>query len=339
LVVIAIIGILIALLLPAVQAAREAARRSQCSNNLKQLGLALHNYHDTYGKLPCLMGGGTTASPSAGWVNPLVMLLPYVEQTALWNQISSPSTFNKTQYPPFGDRPWHTNYLPWRANIPAYHCPSDGEALNKSATQPGRNNYCMSVGDYTPTYNADPNRGPFGCKKWLSFASIRDGLSNTIAMSERCICADQNMIKGGIATNQTSAVAPSSGSPTSNNPAACLSTRGTGGRYASGPSTQKSSGLSWAEGVPGRSQINTILPPNAPSCNSESWVYGPMLVPPTSYHPGGAMTLKCDGSVAFVSETINTGNLSLGTQISGPSNYGVWGAMGSRAGGEAYAAQ
>ncbi|MDB5338411.1 MAG: hypothetical protein JWN70_4030, partial [Planctomycetaceae bacterium] len=83
LVVIAIIAVLIALLLPAVQQAREAARRSQCKNNLKQLGLALHNYHDTYGvfpyaQTPCCSGGHT-------WVE---MLLPFMDQAPMYNQIN-----------------------------------------------------------------------------------------------------------------------------------------------------------------------------------------------------------------------------------------------------------
>ena len=95
LVVIAIIGILIALLLPAVQAAREAARRSQCTNNMKQLGLALHNYHDTYRCLPPLIGG-PVLDPATGignpYLNSLVRLLPYIEQTTVYSQVASRSS-------------------------------------------------------------------------------------------------------------------------------------------------------------------------------------------------------------------------------------------------------
>lgn len=328
LVVIAIIGVMVGLLLPAVQAAREAARRMQCSNNLKQLGLAIHNYHDTYDALPRMMGG---TPDSAGWVNGLVMLLPYMEQGPLWDQISSPNTFDGVNYNAFGATPWTTAYHPWRSNIPGYLCPSDGEGPRKGATSPGRNNYCFSVGDDTPSHGAGGrNRGPFGRTDFMSFADIRDGLSNTVAMSERCIATDGMLVKGGVVGTHASVTA----TPANNVPINCMGTLGTNGTYAPGLTTIVMAGLSWAEGVPGRTQVNTILPPNGPSCNSEGWVYGPMLVPPTSYHTGGVSTLKCDGSVSFVSDTIDTGNLGSGGVTAGPSPYGVWGAFGSRAGSE-----
>lgn len=94
LVVIAIIGILVALLLPAVQAAREAARRMQCQNNLKQLGLALHNYHDTYKRLPSLAQGTNQAAvperdSNYGMLGGIVHMLPFVEQTPLYDQFGT----------------------------------------------------------------------------------------------------------------------------------------------------------------------------------------------------------------------------------------------------------
>src|SRR5438552_8131033 len=105
LVVIAIIAVLIALLLPAVQQAREAARRSQCKNNLKQLGLALHNYHETYGVFPFECGGtGWTGSGTGNWgrLSGTVVLLPFLDQTPLWNQISTalPGGAVSGKYPP-----------------------------------------------------------------------------------------------------------------------------------------------------------------------------------------------------------------------------------------------
>src|SRR6187399_3083624 len=106
LVVIAIIAVLIALLLPAVQQAREAARRTQCKNNLKQLGLALHNYLDVAGMFPHRRGGTDGASATLSNDNHgsgLTMILPYLDQSPLYNQISSTQTFGTTTYAPFGD--------------------------------------------------------------------------------------------------------------------------------------------------------------------------------------------------------------------------------------------
>src|SRR5687767_14888137 len=108
LVVIAIIGVLVALLLPAVQAARDAARRTQCANHLKQLVIALHNYHDTIGVFPYRQGGTGLSSSSATLTNTqqgsgLTMLLPFMEQGSLYSQIASPQRFGGVNYEPFGD--------------------------------------------------------------------------------------------------------------------------------------------------------------------------------------------------------------------------------------------
>jgi len=128
LVVIAIIGILVALLLPAVQSARESSRRIQCANNLKQLGIALHNYHDTQQRFPCninrlpdyLVNGGS--GDSRQWASHLVLLLPFVESGSMFQAIKFESTQRAWEQDLYGNGKILANYV-----IPTYTCPSDYE--------------------------------------------------------------------------------------------------------------------------------------------------------------------------------------------------------------------
>lgn len=337
LVVIAIIGILIALLLPAVQAAREAARRSQCTNNLKQLGLALHNYADTAKKFPTL-SGGTIGTPSAfndgnnGQLCGLVALLPFLEQGPLWDQISGTTTFGTTSFPPFGPAAWRTDYPPFRAQTPGLLCPSDGGSGSRNpSNEQGYNNYMFSVGDHINNCAYDkPTRGPFAHQYYGSFSEISDGTSNTVGMAERSMYRATGAIRGDIADGM---------GPIDQTPTICQATEGTNGRYKSGINLngEKVVGKRWADGRPAWNGINTVLPPNSPSClspSNQSWQWG--LFSASSYHPGGANCVMMDGSVQFISDTINTGNLAAPQpgNRGGPSPYGVWGSLGSMAGGD-----
>ncbi|TWT95001.1 DUF1559 domain-containing protein [Neorhodopirellula pilleata] len=223
LVVIAIIGVLVGLLLPAVQAAREASRRMSCSNNVKQIGLGLHNYHAAYNQLPIEGTGATNemvnsatagdASNGTGFtrleLSFLVGLLPFVEQQSLWEQISNPMVESDgDRWPAFGPRPRQGDYPPWATNIPTFRCPSDpGYGLPGL----GRTNYTACSGDgfyYAMEgvtvwqgsvsngrwlYESDSQamtrsrcglRGAFVTRKSMKFRDLTDGLSNTIAVGE-----------------------------------------------------------------------------------------------------------------------------------------------------------
>ena len=339
LVVIAIIGILIALLLPAVQAAREAARRSQCTNHLKQVGLALQNYHSTHNRLPALHGGTSGInSPDqhvyhnnnqlSGWIG----LLPFMEQVPLWEQIKAGGTYGSTTYNPFGPGAWYTNYPPFQQQVPGLRCPSDPAQRTNPTGEQGISNYAFCVGDTIQNNQNNNNRGIFAAQRYTRFADITDGLSNTIAVAERA--ASRYPINGTADTSVRGGTALSTGDTIHSDPTVCLATASGGqGKYTVASLTNIT-GRYWADGRPAALGITTVLPPNSPSClhNSNNWEWG--VFSATSYHPGGANAVMADGSVHFFSETINTGNLAIVQPASGASVYGIWGALGSMAGGE-----
>ncbi len=198
LVVIAIIATLVAILLPAVQQAREAARRSTCKNNLKQIGIALHNYHDTYNRLPAGItnsGSGGGDRPAWGWGS---SILPQIEQTALYDALN------------VGDTPLRSLYVSsatdatkalLQARISVYRCPSDvtpdtnpndwGHTGTGRPFQVGTSNY-VGMGSYDgvvraadANYSGNKKDGVFYFDSQVRFADITDGLSNTIFIAER----------------------------------------------------------------------------------------------------------------------------------------------------------
>lgn len=332
LVVIAIIAILIALLLPAVQQAREAARRSQCRNNLKQFGLALHNYHDTYGYFPSRQGGsGTSSGGSArnSW-SANVRLLPYLDQAPLFNSITGKNP---------NVEPWN-NSADWLAILPILNCPSEAGNVEptNAGRQRGRYNYVYCTGDRgggSLSGNASnaaqivPSRGMFAVNVCYAARDILDGASNTIGMSE-----------GARPVSATSLGMTSSGGSAAN-PANCSARYNRGTQMFIGPTWTGDTafGFRWGDGRSFFASFDTGMPPNSCSCflssGTDHWQQ--VWRAASSRHTGGVHVLMMDGAVKFISENINVGNQAAAppaNNAGGASPYGVWGALGTRMGGE-----
>jgi prepilin-type N-terminal cleavage/methylation domain-containing protein len=334
LVVLFIIGVMIALLLPNVRVAREAARRMSCSNNAKNLALAIHNYHEAHGQFPSAMGGTGGDDELSGNQNRLsgfVGLLPYIEQGTLWSKISAPSEFNGQAYPTMGPAPWVSEYEPWTMHSPVMRCPSAGA----EKTGLGRTNYTFCIGDVAQQIHEPATlRGMFACRMTSSFQDIADGTAQTIMLCE-IGAKHERKIVGQFAVQQPAGLLQ--------DPSLCLSTLDTGKTsYAkSVPVNQHGRGARWADGAAGYSLVNTILPPNSPSCAVGGTEAVDGIYSAGSEHGGGAIVAKGDGSVTFINEDVDAGDPHqpppTPAQIAKgpfPSPYGVWGAMGTAAGEE-----
>lgn len=297
LVVIAIIGILVALLLPAVQAAREAARRMQCSNNLKQIGLALHNYHDVQRSLP-LGRWGSASFPNKTY-GTHSLLLPYIEQQNVYSIID----FTK---------PWDdaANLPACSTPIPTYLCPSDPQS---QVPPPYRgNNYHGNEGSLLQRAESTGANGTFYNNSSVRLADVTDGLSNTAAFSERLKGDWSNAIvtaRSDIFRPNVNVTTPDEGMQ------AC---RAMDINNLANQS-QSLSGAPWLAGVPNNFVgYQHVAPPGDRAC-----VFPPAAASLTanSLHPGGVNLVRCDGSVDFAVKTID---------------LKVWRAIGSRNGNEPF---
>lgn len=309
LVVIAIIGVLIALLLPAVQQAREAARRMSCTNNLKQIGLALHNYASTYSEM----------FPNNGWAypggypsdfSPLAKLLPMIEQENLQNLID----FNLYMgHPASADLPAPLQVAAG-TRVESFLCPSDpsdgintltmsgGTTINTAGTSYGMNVGSGLDDNYHPG-NGKENDGLCWIGSKIRFASITDGTSNTVVFAESPV---------------GSGTAPTSSTPKPDfrkfraQMSSGVNLAMTTNAIENGYSAIESSISSWSANrqnywlrgsVPTGPTLNGIFTPNY---NCPDMVYGSSKATAArSYHPGGAMGCFADGSVRFMIDTVD----------------------------------
>ena len=359
LVVIAIIAVLIALLLPAVQAAREAARRMQCTNNLKQLGLALHNYHSAVNSFPVGFLFPAVASPSGSnaagipdlhwrW-SVLAQMSPYLEMTNVYNAMN----FNWPIAPgpgatgPFAGipafKPFPVHYTAITSKVNVFLCPSDGATgmatLPDGVTTFGPTNYHFCTGDgqpgsghvgdvgdpvnCTPKPCAPAADGAFILGPPQSVASIVDGSSNTVAASEQLI---------GPAVGTVTTVAGATGVPQDVRRGAVYVS--TTPLPDNGPTVgcnnaiagwRLDKGYGWWDGDMRSGLYNHYLTPNSGTydCWQNSPPHDPAIKAARSNHPGGVVVVFCDGHVGFLKNSIN---------------LGTWRALATRSGGEVVSA-
>jgi prepilin-type processing-associated H-X9-DG protein len=342
--VIAIIAVLIALLLPAVQSAREAARRAACVNNLKQMGLALHNYQAATNSFPL----GATLAPynppysTTYWSNwsAHAQLLPYLEGGAIYNACN------------FSLAPEWATYYGYMANSTAtsskvneFACPSDPNANQQTnnagtyATLGSNNSYMASQGTTTVGYpeatpnatNAQQSTGLFAYQRSYSVQSVTDGTSNTVAFAEM-IADDQN---GNFS------MAPGKGTGGQGNLQAVYFTdintaglalvqadiQACNAIYQANGGGKEGGGYRWSTGAMGYTMFNTIIPPNGGgtikwgACrnNCSPQARHADYVNASSFHPGGVNVCFGDGSTRFVKNSIA---------------MNIWWALGTRANGE-----
>ncbi len=306
LVVIAIIAVLIALLLPAVQAAREAARRVQCVNNLKQMGLSLHNYHDSVNTFPMsyvafapFQNGATDVTPGWAWST---LILAQLEQSNLFNAVN----FSLAVESP-------ANSTVARSSLNVYLCPSDPmpggpfNVTNSSGTAlalVSPTSYAACVGNDAADSTTGLNNNGIGNgvlyrNSKIRLADITDGTSHTIAVSERAWSIN-NGTWVGVVNNGVIRRGPANPCPT------------TGAAfYLAATLVQAHCNV-----------LNTIQDPDGGIDDF------------SSRHPGGVNFLFCDGSVRFLKSVLgNNGYRSDGSTIYSPTSL-ILQALGTRAGGE-----
>jgi prepilin-type N-terminal cleavage/methylation domain-containing protein/prepilin-type processing-associated H-X9-DG protein len=351
--VIAIIGVLVGLLLPAVQVARESARRSACSSQLKQLGLACMNYESANQKFP--RAGSTvsfatapepwatmhtdwadatrksTLQSRAGTFSFIVMVLPFLEQQELYD-IGLQGFRNNWPQGNSGcsASDWYNNGLsingstgrfqgPWLGMVV---CPSDpmaGQSTRKGSNNTfivrPMNSYRCNRGDSTPEAGSSLSRGVFGnSNDTCRVRQVTDGLSTTVLLGEARI--------GNGTADSSTGWQYVSGYGNSTNPQSCLAVISTGGYSSPSPEIGTNGiydqpGICWMNSVAGHTGFYTVLPPNGPRCSSQPAGSGggDVVLPVSSHHGNGATVVMCDGAVTYVENSIDVGSLGTGFRI------------------------
>ena len=279
LVVIALLALLIALLLPAVQRARESMRKTDCQNKLHQLGIAMHNYHESYKMFPPPACYGAESNYGANMGSWLVRILPMLDQAAAYDQFD----WNCTVTGGFSDTLCADNYLLATKNMPVFRCPSD--AIERSQNRPdlARTSYIACLGR---SLDFNDRMGVFALNRGTSISEITDGTSTTMAVSEVYSHTIYKETPGG-------------------NPPECPGL----------PSPfNDARGQSWARAAGVRDWgYNTWLPPNNEIRECSSYKDGSpgqpqvLLAAARSFHAGGVQILLCDGGVRFISDSIDNG--------------------------------
>jgi prepilin-type N-terminal cleavage/methylation domain-containing protein/prepilin-type processing-associated H-X9-DG protein len=340
LVVIAIIAVLIALLLPAVQAAREAARRSQCINNLKQLGLGMHNYHQTNNCFP-LGATYVTTSTGGSWVNwgANALMLSFLEQNAIYSAINFSFTPEPGPEPDGGGSSlgYNINSTAYNTKLNLFLCPSDGNAgrININSYHASVGTTTTNTGSFnTSTNSGGQSSGVFGMQVSYGVADITDGTSNTIAYAE-ALCGTGSSPTAPMRGNGTG----NSGSSKAANLidvnsvglaavqadlTACATTYITGFQA-------DDRGFRWGAGIMGFGLFNTVMTPNGGGLYSFNGcrvdccqqTQSAHYLPASSNHSGGANVLLADGSSKFIKNTVA---------------ITTWWALGTRANGEVVSA-
>ena len=354
LVVIAIIAVLIALLLPAVQAAREAARRIQCTNNLKQIGLGLHNYHSTNNTFPlgrACTGAGAGNAPNCGvWdgFSSQALLLGYMEQTPIYNALN----FSQSATQP-------ANSTGAVTKINSFLCPSDANAGSGSFSGSwdvdgdfsNTNSYNGSTGTtYVPDENSQLNSsnppptstGLFSYSFSYGIQTCTDGTSNTVAFAEGLVGAPPyapvrgNGVGGSGGNPQWGNLGTPAVTDVYGNQAQALADlQGCNTAWQGAQMIFNTRGYIWAMGSTGFTMFNTIVPPNSKlypwnECSFigsgtggvPSWpngANGMNFANAISNHPGGVNVMFGDGSVRFIKDSIA---------------MNIWWGLGTRNGGE-----